>query len=84
MCDFNEVQNRRAMIVMLRGPSRAYYTRHVSSAITWEDEVGLLQKRYNNREKRCSILNEWQELRLTSAIRDDQTDSEADVFQAFI
>lgn len=41
-------------------------------------------KSYNNRAKRHHLLNEWQGMRLTRAIKDDQTASEMDVFQSFV
>lgn len=80
MCNVNLTQKRKAMTIMLKGPARAYFARHVRDARRYEEAVCRLRKRYNNREKRYRLFNEWQEMSLTRVMKDDPTASEIGVF----
>lgn len=84
MCDVNESQKRRAITIMLKGTARAYYSTHVRDAATYDEAVHMLRRRYNNREKKYRLLSEWQEMRLSRAMKDDPTASEMGVFQTFV
>lgn len=83
MCEVNPRQKRRAMAVILKGPARAYFARHGRTLETYEDAIDLLRRRYNNKEKQSRLLNEWQQMKLTKAMRDKPEQSEIDVFQSF-
>lgn len=47
------------MSIMLKGPARAYFAKHVRGAQTYEDVIHLLRKLYNNRETKYRLLSEW-------------------------
>lgn len=84
MCDNNDVQRRKEMKIMLKEPARAYCTRNIMEARTFEEAVNLPRKRYNRRDKKYCLLNEWKEMSLTRAIKDDPEGSEVGLFQTFL
>lgn len=72
------------MTIMLKGVDRVYYTRNMKGSRAIEEAVHLLRRRYNNRDKKYRLLNEWKGMSLTRAMKDGPNGSEVGVFQTFV
>lgn len=84
MCDVNLTQKRKYMKMMLKGPARGYFTRHVRHAKTYEDPAHRPKKRYNNHEELYRQFHELKEMPLTRTMSDEPMASEIEVLQAFV
>lgn len=70
-CDATLMQKQKEKPIMLKGPARGYFASPASEAKTFVEAISLIRKRYNNREKSDRLLEEWQGIRLTKAMKDD-------------
>ena len=81
MCELDENQMRRGVMVMLEGDAMAYYASNLKDAKTYETVIDGLKAWYTSEEQRSRLLQEWQACSLTSRMRKSPEKSEIAVFR---